>query len=72
MNGRIKLTNEYSRAFGRLYAKTPKSVFAAVVWSYVSSGGDHPENGLKNFLDEWKILHDNGIVQQKPLKSEDQ
>jgi hypothetical protein len=62
----IKLSNSYQRAFGDLYTKTPKAVFAAVAYSYTSVGGDHPEVAIKNFLEEWSILHENGIVQQKP------
>ncbi len=62
----IKISNEYSQAFGRLYFATPKSVFAAIVYSYVSTGGDHPENALETFLHEWKVLHANGIVPQAP------
>lgn len=64
----LKLSNSYQRAFGRLYAKTPKAVFAAIAYSYTSSGGDHPEQSVANFLEEWRILHENGIVQQPPQK----
>ncbi len=68
MSRGIKIGNNYAEAFGRLYAKTPKAVFAAIVYSYTSSGGDHPEVAMKNFLDEWAILHQNGIVDQEPPK----
>lgn len=61
-----KLSNSYQREFGRFYAKTPKSVFAAIVYSYTSSGGDNHGQGILNFLEEWRILHENGIVRQKP------
>lgn len=64
----MKLSNEYARAFGEWFDKTPKAVFAAIVWSYTSTGGDCPENGLANFANEWRILHENGIVPQ-PLPS---
>jgi len=62
----LKLSNEYQRAFGKLYAKTPKSVFAAVVYSFTSSGGDLPDVAIATFLNEWRVLHENGIVPQKP------
>ncbi len=65
----MKKTNYYSNAFGRLYAKTPKAVFAAIAYSYTSSGGDDPEHALERFLDEWRILHQNGIVHQAPPHS---
>ena len=60
--------NEYAQAFGQLYKKTPKAIFAAIVWSYASAGGDCPENAVSNFLVEWQILHDNAIVLQKPMR----
>lgn len=62
----FKITNEYSEAFGKLYASTPKAVFAAVAYSYTSSGGDNPIQGIENFLQEWRILYENGVVTQKP------
>ena len=63
---KMKLPNNYQQAFGDLYRQTPKAVFAAIVWSYTSSGGDVPENAIQNFLEEWKILYEQGIVPQKP------
>ena len=60
------MTNEYSRQFGPLYAKIPKAVFAAVAYSYASSGGEDHDHGIERFIAEWKVLHENGIVQQKP------
>ena len=62
----LKIGNEYARAFGRLYSATPKAVFAAIVYSYTSAGGDAPGLAIDNFLNEWHILYENGIVQQKP------
>lgn len=63
----MKQSNEYAQQFGRLYAETSKAVFAAIVYSYVSAGGDaSKETALENFLNEWRILHDNGIVPQPP------
>ena len=69
----MKSSNEYAQAFGRLYSAIPKSVFAAVAFSYanISCGEDGHESDNSNetvrrFLNEWKILHENGIVPQKP------
>jgi hypothetical protein len=64
----VKLSNEYAKAFGALYAKTPKAVFAAIAFSLASEGGDFPNEGLIRFHDEWHTLHVNGIVPQLPPK----
>jgi hypothetical protein len=65
--GATKISNEYARGFAQLYTKTPKAVFAAVVWSWGGGGvGNPPELTRENFLKEWKILFDSGIVKQKP------
>lgn len=76
MNGRgVKIGNEYARQFGRLYAKTPKSVFAAVALSYASwASGEETQTfdvAVERFLEEWKVLNENGIIPQKPAKKED-
>ena len=63
------LTNGYMDALGHdLFDKTPKSVFAAVAVSMLTTGGDYLEQAREAFLHEWEILHLNGIVQQKPPK----
>jgi hypothetical protein len=63
----LKQHNEYERLIGEeLYAKTPKAVLAAIVASFCSVGGDYPESVPDGMLREWTILHDNGIVPQKP------
>jgi hypothetical protein len=64
----MKASNEYSRQFGRLYSRIPKAVFAAVAFSYTSSGGDDLQHAIQCFMQEWQILFDNGIVSQKPPK----
>lgn len=68
MRNEGKISNEYARCFGRLYAKIPKAVFAAVAYSFTSSGGDDHDHGIQRFIEEWRILHENGIVTQKPPK----
>lgn len=70
-----KISNEYADAFGRLYTNTPKSVFAALAYSYISrcAGPDGETDSreliVQEFLREWAILHENGIVPQKPPKA---
>ena len=78
-----KLHNEYAAAIGgELYARTPKAVFAALAFSYAQAQGavadpDDPGNGDETLeadvtrarlLNEWRILHENGIVPQAPPK----
>ena len=63
-------SNEYAAQCGDLLDRTPKAVFAvfaAIAYSYASAGGDlSPEEAQDNLLREWRFLHDNGIVPQKP------
>ncbi|HYR45038.1 MAG TPA: hypothetical protein VER98_18550 [Terriglobia bacterium] len=67
----IKRSNEYQRAFGRLYDKTPKAVFAAVAFSYATwaagSESTSTDETIRRFVHEWLALYENGIVQQKPI-----
>ena len=60
--------NDYALALGELYDKTPKAVFAAVAVSALTSGGDKLNMAKPYLLREWRILHENGIVPQKPPK----
>lgn len=60
-------SNNYALTLGDLYARTPKAVFAAIAVSALTSGGDYISEARARLLEEWKILHDNGIVPQKPL-----
>lgn len=61
----FKIGNEYARMFdGGLYDATPKAVFAAIVASVMSTGGDFPEEAVPNMLKEWDILNQCGIVKQ--------
>ncbi len=62
----VKLHNDYAAQFGRLYAKTPKAVFAAVAFSFaMRMAEDNPERALDEFTREWRVLHEQGIVPQK-------
>lgn len=63
-----KLPNDYQRAFGALYAKTPKAVFAAVAYGLFFNNGDESRDAVAAFVNEWRILHENGIVPQRPPK----
>lgn len=66
----MKITNEYAMAFGRDYSKIPKSVFAAVAFSYATwACGDEAktnDDAVARFMKEWRTLNDNGIIPQKP------
>jgi len=65
--GRLKTYNEYANAINpHLYVRTPKAVFAALVVSLLSGGGESFERINELILHEWQVLHDNGIVPQKP------
>lgn len=66
MNGRgLKISNEYAAAFERLYAETPKAVFAALAYSLARRlNEDQHEAAIGELLNEWRILHDNGILPQ--------
>lgn len=67
----MKSSNEYAQAFGPLYDKIPKAVFAAVAYSYAGwAGGEEAkttEEQVELFLKEWRVLWENGIVPQKAL-----
>jgi hypothetical protein len=70
MTGITKIGNEYAQAFGKLYAKTPKAVFAAVAYSYATwacgTEAKTSDEAVARFLSEWRTLQENGIVPQKP------
>jgi hypothetical protein len=59
-------TNNYADALGELFDKTPKSVFAAIAFSFATCGGDRWQEGAEEILREWWALHESGIVPQKP------
>jgi len=62
----IKLHNDYAAALGRLFAECPKSVFAAIAVSALTCGGEQLQDAQYQVWNEWRILHENGIVEQKP------
>ena len=61
-----KKLNEYSEMTGDLYAKCPKSVFAAIAVSSLASWADQIDIARDLVLHEWWVLFDNGIVPQHP------
>jgi hypothetical protein len=63
----IKIGNSYAEALGELYEKMPKAVLAAIAVSYATQGGDYLDEAKERVMDEWKALHANGIVPQKPV-----
>lgn len=71
--GVFKKSNEYADLISRrLYEETPKAVLAALLVSFIDrcSGGNLEgwADMDKALLEEWDILHQNGIVPQKPPK----
>ena len=63
----MKSFNDYAGKFGRLYARTPKAVFAAIAYSFADRIIANPDADLVEVIkEEWAVLHDNGIVPQKP------
>ena len=61
-----KVGNEYASQLGSLYNEMPKAVLAALVVSWLSSGGDHMEGVAGAALYEWWTLYYAGIVPQRP------
>lgn len=63
----MKTMNEYAGVLSdKLYEQTPKAVFAAIAVSSLSCGGDNLKQAEDLLLNEWRCLHQNGIVPQKP------
>lgn len=62
--------NEYSKLLSpEFYKNCPKTVLAAIAVSYqLTLNEENFENVQKDILKEWEILHENGIVLQKPPK----
>lgn len=64
-----KIHNEYAAELGPLFEDMPKAVLAAIAVSMASGGGSDMDAARAQIADEWRILHRNGIVPQKPSKS---
>ena len=62
-----KKLNEYARTV-RSYDDIPKAVWAAIAISALTTGGERLAEAETLILEEWAILHANGIIPQKPLK----
>lgn len=68
-NRGVKIGNEYAHALGKDYADTPKAVYAALALSLAMRlSADNLDAAKALLADEWRILHENGIVPQKPPK----
>ena len=62
----LKTLNSYQQAFPN-YEKTPKAVIAAIAVSFaLLRSEDNWDKAIERLTDEWQVLHDNGIVPQKP------
>jgi hypothetical protein len=60
-----KISNEYAEMLG---GYPPKAVIAGVVVSLLMRFGETTDRDEINrlFVEEWKVLNDNGIIPQKP------
>ena len=63
-----KRYNEYAEAIGaELYDAAPKAVLAAIAVSALTGGGARLAEAPALILAEWTVLHQNGVVPQRPL-----
>ena len=63
-------SNCYVDAVGRDFIDAiPKAVLAAIAISALTCGGDTLEDGRRALADEWRILHQQGIVPQAPNRT---
>ena len=67
-SGVVKKLNNYVTAIDGIYANTPKAVLAAIAVSLATCGGEHIDEAENQLLKEWRILHDNGIIPQSPVR----
>lgn len=59
-------TNEYARELVQ-YEQTPKAVYAAIALSFaLRLNAEDFIEAEREVENEWRILHKNGIVPQKP------
>lgn len=63
------LHNQYAAELEELFDLIPKAVLAAIAVSALTNGGDHIQHAKSRIAKEWLILHQNGIVPQKPSKA---
>lgn len=62
-----KTSNAYADSISyELFSAIPKSVFAAIAISALTCGGDQLDEATTKLIEEWNILHQNGIVPQAP------
>lgn len=61
--------NEYADALGEVLDAAPKAVLAAIAVSGFTAGGDQIHLAKNAVLNEWRVLHLNGIVSQPPPKN---
>lgn len=69
MPGLGKSFNEYAASVPE-YDDIPKAVWAAIAVSALTVGGDYLEHARTRVFEEWTILHNAGVVPQKPPKVE--
>jgi len=64
-----KTSNEYAELITN-YEQIPKAVLAAIAVSFIvnRSGSVNAEDTTVALMEEWALLHTQGIVPQKPTK----
>lgn len=66
--GRSKRDNEYAREL--LDVDAPKTVFMAIAFAFALRLVDDDRRRARQLVeDEWRTLHENGIVPQRPRKT---
>lgn len=68
--GVFKKSNSYERVLTlNFYERIPKAVLAAIAVSYASRQTNEDFTKVQaEILNEWRCLHEAGIVPQKPIK----
>lgn len=61
-----KLSNVYAVELQDVYNAAPKAVLGAIAVSFATQGGDLLDEARARVLEEWWILHNAGIVPQRP------
>lgn len=61
-----KKDNEYAREL--LDIDAPKTVFMAIAYSFAVRIAGNSVDAHTLIMDEWRTLHNNGIVPQRPRK----
>lgn len=64
----VKKGNVYAKMLGESYNDMPKAVIAGIMVSlaYRLTGNEDPVAAVEMCRDEWRVLHNAGIIPQEP------